>query len=181
MGHTLDLINRMNLDSGEMRRMGAQLLALTREYHIQSWPQDVNLLLGQFGLNWNMDWHNGLFIALTLATQMQRQLLELEKKYPGITKEPPTVRGYAPKSQSQPQPQPRPQPQPQPRPQPQPPKPSTKMEQRYEKMRTGQVKPRLRSDVPTELLVSLREQGYSYNKISTMTGLSKSTIIYRLR
>lgn len=173
MGHLLDFIHGMNLDSGEMRRMGAQLLTLTREYPIQSWPQDAELLTRRFGLSWTMDWHNGLFITLALATKMQHQLQELEKKYPGITKEPPTVRGYAPKSQ--------PQPQPQPRPQPQPPKPSTKMEQRYEKMRAGQVKPRLRSDVPTELLVSLRERGYSYNKISAMTGLSKSTIIYRLR
>lgn len=171
MYDTLGFIRGMELDYYEMKRMGEKINRLRCNYAMLDWRQEFSILLEKFGLSSTMDWRNALFITLALATQMQHQLQELEKKYPGITEEPPTVRGYAPRSQPQPQPQP----------QPQSPKSSTKIEQRYEKMRTGQVKPRLRSDVPTELLVSLREQGYSYNKISAMTGLSKSTIIYRLR
>lgn len=64
---------------------------------------------------------------------------------------------------------------------PQPPQPVSKIEKRYQQMRQGTVKPRFRSDVPTELLRKMRERGYSYERISRETGLSKSAVIYRLK
>lgn len=64
---------------------------------------------------------------------------------------------------------------------PQPAIPTSKMEKRYQQMRQGTVKPRFRSDVPTELLRKMRERGYSYERISRETGLSKSAVIYRLK
>ena len=64
---------------------------------------------------------------------------------------------------------------------PQPPQPTSKIEKRYQQMRQGTVKPRFRSDVPTELLRKMRERGYSYERISRETGLSKSAVIYRLK
>lgn len=64
---------------------------------------------------------------------------------------------------------------------PQPAIPASKMEKRYQQMRQGTVKPRFRSDVPTELLRKMRERGYSYERISRETGLSKSAVIYRLK
>ena len=63
----------------------------------------------------------------------------------------------------------------------QPPQPTSKIEKRYQQMRQGTVKPRFRSDVPTELLRKMRERGYSYERISRETGLSKSAVIYRLK
>lgn len=39
--------------------------------------------------------------------------------------------------------------------------PTSKMEKRYQQMRQGTVKPRFRSDVPTERLKELRKKGYS--------------------
>lgn len=63
----------------------------------------------------------------------------------------------------------------------QPPRPVSKIEKRYQQMRQGTVKPRFRSDVPTELLRKMRERGYSYERISRETGLSKSAVIYRLK
>lgn len=63
----------------------------------------------------------------------------------------------------------------------QPPQPVSKIEKRYQQMRQGTVKPRFRSDVPTELLRKMRERGYSYERISRETGLSKSAVIYRLK
>ena len=59
--------------------------------------------------------------------------------------------------------------------------PASKIEKRYQQMRQGTVKPRFRSDVPTELLRKMRERGYSYERISRETGLSKSAVIYRLK
>lgn len=70
---------------------------------------------------------------------------------------------------------------PQPQQPPQPAIPASKMEKRYQQMRQGTVKPRFRSDVPTELLRKMRERGYSYERISRETGLSKSAVIYRLK
>lgn len=70
---------------------------------------------------------------------------------------------------------------PQPQQPPQPAIPTSKMEKRYQQMRQGTVKPRFRSDVPTELLRKMRERGYSYERISRETGLSKSAVIYRLK
>ena len=64
---------------------------------------------------------------------------------------------------------------------PQPQQPTSKIEKRYQQMRQGTVKPRFRSDVPTELLRKMRERGYSYERISRETGLSKSAVIYRLK
>lgn len=64
---------------------------------------------------------------------------------------------------------------------PQPAIPASKIEKRYQQMRQGTVKPRFRSDVPTELLRKMRERGYSYERISRETGLSKSAVIYRLK
>ena len=64
---------------------------------------------------------------------------------------------------------------------PQPQQPVSKIEKRYQQMRQGTVKPRFRSDVPTELLRKMRERGYSYERISRETGLSKSAVIYRLK
>lgn len=61
------------------------------------------------------------------------------------------------------------------------PQPVSKIEKRYQQMRQGTVKPRFRSDVPTELLRKMRERGYSYERISRETGLSKSAVIYRLK
>lgn len=63
----------------------------------------------------------------------------------------------------------------------QPQTPPSKMDQRYEQMRRGEVKPRFRSDVPTERLKELRKEGYSYERIAQETGLSKSAVIYRLK
>lgn len=63
----------------------------------------------------------------------------------------------------------------------QPQQPVSKIEKRYQQMRQGTVKPRFRSDVPTELLRKMRERGYSYERISRETGLSKSAVIYRLK
>lgn len=94
MYDTLGFIRGMELDYNEMKRMGEKIDRLTCNYAMLDWRQEFSILLEKFGLNWAMDWRNGLFITLALATQMQHQLLELEKKYPGITKEPPTVRGY---------------------------------------------------------------------------------------
>ncbi len=59
--------------------------------------------------------------------------------------------------------------------------PPSRMEERYEQMRRGEVKPRFRSDVPTERLKELRKKGYSYERIAQETGLSKSAVIYRLK
>lgn len=64
---------------------------------------------------------------------------------------------------------------------PQPAIPTSKMEKRYQQMRQGTVKPRFRSDVPTERLKELRKKGYSYERIAQETGLSKSAVIYRLK
>ena len=64
---------------------------------------------------------------------------------------------------------------------PQPAIPASKIEKRYQQMRQGTVKPRFRSDVPTERLKELRKKGYSYERIAQETGLSKSAVIYRLK
>lgn len=64
---------------------------------------------------------------------------------------------------------------------PQPAIPTSKMEKRYQQMRQGTVRPRFRSDVPTERLKELRKKGYSYERIAQETGLSKSAVIYRLK
>ena len=58
---------------------------------------------------------------------------------------------------------------------------SSGIEKYYEKLRKGEVTPNMRSDVSTEEIAALREQKYTYDQIAYMLGISRSTVINRLK
>lgn len=58
---------------------------------------------------------------------------------------------------------------------------TSKMEQYYQDIRDGKKSPRFRDDVPTELVVQMKQQGMTLDNISAETGLSRSTVVNRLR
>lgn len=57
----------------------------------------------------------------------------------------------------------------------------SKMEQYYQDIRDGKKSPRFRDDVPTELIVELKESGLTLDRIAAETGLARSTVVNRLR
>lgn len=58
---------------------------------------------------------------------------------------------------------------------------SSGIEKYYEKLRKGEVTPNMRSDISTEEIAALREQKYTYDQIAYMLGISRSTVINRLK
>lgn len=57
----------------------------------------------------------------------------------------------------------------------------SKMEQYYQDIRDGKKSPRFRDDVPTELIVEMKQQGMTLDNIAAETGLARSTVVNRLR
>ena len=57
----------------------------------------------------------------------------------------------------------------------------SKIEQYYQDIRDGKKSPRFRDDVPTELIIELKESGLTLDRIAAETGLARSTVVNRLR
>lgn len=57
----------------------------------------------------------------------------------------------------------------------------SKIEQYYQDIRDGKKSPRFRDDVPTELIVELKQSGMTLDNIAAETGLARSTVVNRLR
>lgn len=55
---------------------------------------------------------------------------------------------------------------------------ASKMEQRYEDMRAGKIKPALK-EVNIEKLMSLKAQGLSFEAVAMILGVSRSTVFKR--
>ena len=57
----------------------------------------------------------------------------------------------------------------------------SKIEQYYQDIRDGKRSPRFRDDVPTDLIVEMKQQGMTLDSIAAETGLARSTVVNRLR
>lgn len=126
------------------------------------------------GIGEDFDYCLGFYTALAYVVELKKEIEKIKEEAEQ------RLRQQQASMQQQFQQMLRQQPPKPPQPQ-QPPQPTSKIEKRYQQMRQGTVKPRFRSDVPTELLRKMRERGYSYERISRETGLSKSAVIYRLK
>lgn len=127
------------------------------------------------GIGEDFDYCLGFYTAMAYAIKIKKEAEEIKKEAEQrLRQQEISMRQQQFQQMLRQQPPKPPQPQ-------QPPQPVSKIEKRYQQMRQGTVKPRFRSDVPTELLRKMRERGYSYERISRETGLSKSAVIYRLK
>ena len=127
------------------------------------------------GIGEDFDYCLGFYTALAYVVELKKEIEEIKKEAEQrLLQQEISMREQQFKQMLRQQ-------SPQPQQPPQPAIPTSKMEKRYQQMRQGTVKPRFRSDVPTELLRKMRERGYSYERISRETGLSKSAVIYRLK
>lgn len=127
------------------------------------------------GIGEDFDYCLGFYTALAYVVELKKEIEKIKKEAEQrLLQQEISMREQQFKQMLRQQP-------PQPQQQQQPPQPVSKIEKRYQQMRQGTVKPRFRSDVPTELLRKMRERGYSYERISRETGLSKSAVIYRLK
>ena len=57
----------------------------------------------------------------------------------------------------------------------------SKIEQYYQDIRDGKKSPRFRDDIPTDLIVEMKQSGMTLDSIATETGLARSTVVNRLR
>lgn len=127
------------------------------------------------GIGEDFDYCLGFYTALAYVVELKKEIEKIKKEAEQrLLQQEISMREQQFKQMLRQQP-------PQPQQQQQSPQPVSKIEKRYQQMRQGTVKPRFRSDVPTELLKKMRERGYSYERISRETGLSKSAVIYRLK
>jgi len=121
------------------------------------------------GLGKDFDYCLGFYTAMAYAIKIKKEADEIKKEAERrLRQQPASMQTQQLQQMLRQQP-------------PQPAIPASKMEKRYQQMRQGTVKPRFRSDVPTERLKELRKKGYSYERIAQETGLSKSAVIYRLK